>query len=193
LSPVGAGGILGGMKIYTRGGDKGETGLIGGRRTAKDDPRIEAYGSVDELGAALGLADALDREGELSPLLRSIQRELFTIGSHLASPEPGAASLPPLDPAGPAQLEAWIDRLEADLPPLRQFILSGGAPQGAALQLARTVCRRAERRVVALAGGGLNVSEGIVVYLNRLSDLLFVAARWANRRAGAHEEPWHID
>jgi cob(I)alamin adenosyltransferase len=181
------------MKIYTRGGDKGRTGLLGGTRTGKDDPRIEAYGTVDELSAQLGLADGLDEAGELSPLLRAIQRELFSLGAHLASPDPAAASLPPLDPAGPAQLEAWIDRMEEDLPPLTQFILPGGSSQGAALHLARTVCRRAERRVVALTGAGLNVSEGIIVYLNRLSDFLFVAARWANRRAGAHEEPWHID
>ncbi|MCB1161647.1 MAG: cob(I)yrinic acid a,c-diamide adenosyltransferase [Candidatus Krumholzibacteriia bacterium] len=181
------------MKIYTRGGDKGRTGLLGGTRTGKDDPRIEAYGSVDELGAQLGLADALDESGELSPLIHAIQRDLFTVGSHLASPDPSAASLPPLDPEGPARLEGWIDRLEADLPPLRQFILPGGCAQAAALHLGRTVCRRAERRVVALAAAGLNVSEDLIVYLNRLSDFLFVAARWANRRAGAHEEPWHTD
>jgi cob(I)alamin adenosyltransferase len=181
------------MKIYTRGGDKGRTGLLGGTRAAKDDPRIEAYGTVDELSAQLGLADGLDESGELSPLLHAIQRELFSLGAHLASPDPTAASLPPLDAAAPTQLEAWIDRMEEDLPPLTQFILPGGVSQGAALHLARTVCRRAERRVVALTSAGLNVSEGIVVYLNRLSDFLFVAARWANRRAGATEEPWHID
>ncbi len=180
------------MKIYTRGGDRGETGLIGGQRTAKDDPRIEAYGSVDELGAVLGLADGLDGGGELAESIRTIQGELFRIGAILATSDPAAATTPPPGEGATVELESWIDRLEGELPPLRRFILPGGCPQGAALHQARTVCRRAERRVVALTGE-LNVPETIVVYLNRLSDFLFVAARWANRRAGVREEAWHTD
>jgi cob(I)alamin adenosyltransferase len=180
------------MKIYTRGGDRGKTGLIGGQRTGKDDPRIEAYGCVDELGAVLGLADGLDGSGELTEAIRQIQRELFRIGAILATPEPTTATTAPPGEEAVAELEAWIDRLEGELPPLKQFILSGGCPAGAALHLARTVCRRAERRVVALSGE-LNVPEDLVVYLNRLSDFLFVAARRANRRAGVREEAWHTD
>ncbi len=180
------------MKIYTRGGDGGETGLLGGLRTAKDDPRIEAYGSIDELGATLGLADGLDEDGELAEAIRRIQRDLFRIGTILATPDPMAATLPPPGEEAVAELEAWIDRLEGELPPLKQFILSGGCPAGAALHLARTVCRRTERRVVALTGE-LNIPEALVVYLNRLSDFLFVAARRANRRAGVQEEAWQTD
>lgn len=178
------------MKIYTGGGDRGDTGLFGGQRTGKDDPRIEAYGTVDELGAALGLADGLDEGGELAESIRGIQRDLFRIGAVLACPDPAAPEVEPLPEDAPALLETWIDRLEEDLPPLRRFILSGGCPQAGSLHVARTVCRRAERRVVALAGS-LNVPAAIVVYLNRLSDFLFVAARWANWRAGVSEEPWH--
>ncbi len=178
------------MKIYTGGGDRGETGLFGGRRTGKDDPRIEAYGTVDELGALLGLADGLDEGGEIAESIRSIQRDLFAIGSVLACPDPGDPEVDPLPEDAPAKLEGWIDRLEEELPPLKQFILAGGCPQAGALHLARTVCRRAERRAVAL-GRELNVPDPIVVYLNRLSDFLFVAARWANRRAGVSEEPRH--
>ena len=180
------------MKIYTRGGDGGDTALIGGSRTGKDDPRIEAYGTIDELGAALGLADGLDGGGELADAIRQVQRDLFGIGAILASPDPTSAATPPLEPAAAESIESWIDRLEEDLPPLKQFILSGGCPQASALHLARTVCRRAERRVVALSNS-LNVPEEILVYLNRLSDFLFVAARWANRRAGVREEAWHTD
>lgn len=185
-------GHLEAMKIYTRGGDKGETGLLGGVRANKDDPRIEAYGTVDELSAALGLADGLDPRGELAGSLHEIQGDLFRVGAILATPQPESASAAPWDPDAVTRLEAWIDRLEGDLPALGTFILPGGCPAGAALHLARTVCRRAERRVVSL-GRGLNVPQEIVVYLNRLSDYLFVAARWTNRRAGASEEAWHSD
>ncbi len=180
------------MKIYTRGGDGGETALIGGSRTGKDDPRIEAYGTIDELGAALGLADGLDGGGEIAEAIRQIQRDLFRVGAALASPDPAAAKTPPLEPEATELLEGWIDRLEDDLPALKRFILSGGCPQASALHMARTICRRAERRVVAMSNA-LNVPEEILVYLNRLSDFLFVAARWANRRAGVREEAWHTD
>lgn len=180
------------MKIYTRGGDKGKTGLLGGRRTGKDDPRIEAYGCVDELSAVLGLADGLDADGELAEAIPRIQGDLFRIGAILATPDPMAATTRPPGEEDVAELEVWIDRMEGELPPLKTFILSGGCPAGATLHLARTVCRRAERRVVALTGE-LNVPEILVVYLNRLSDYLFVAARRVNRRAGAREKPWHSD
>lgn len=180
------------MKIYTKAGDGGETGLFGGPRVAKDDARVEAYGAVDELGAALGVARARGADAELTALLATIQDQLFTIGAELATP-PGVKArshLPPIDPGWTAALEAAIDRFEGELEPLRQFILAGGAPAAANLHLARAVCRRAERRVVALHRHD-PVSPAVLAYLNRLSDFLFVAARVANRRAGAAEVPWN--
>jgi len=155
----------------------------------KDDPRLVAYGAVDELSAQLGLARALDESGELAPALVTIQETLFVIGSQLAAPRPEEAGIPPFEPEATGELEGWIDEMEGELPPLTSFILPGGSPQGAALQLARTVCRRAEREVVALSRSA-EIAAGILVYLNRLSDFLFVAARLANRRAGAVERPW---
>jgi cob(I)alamin adenosyltransferase len=186
---MGSSGILATMKIYTRGGDKGSTGLIGGARVPKDDVRLEAYGAVDELNALLGEARSRDETGEFDAALGEIQRDLFVVGSSLAAPDPDAAKLPDFD-GGPAErLEAWIDSMEEELPPLRSFVLPGGAPLGAALHRCRTVCRRAERAVVALSHGAAVAAE-ILIYLNRLSDFLFVAARLANRRAGVEEEPW---
>ncbi len=180
------------MKIYTKTGDAGETGLFGGPRVAKDAARVEAYGAVDELNAALGATLARCGDGDLGSLLTAIQAQLFTLGAELATP-PGAAraraALPPVEPAWIAALEAAIDRLEAELPPLRHFILPGGAPLAADLHVARAVCRRAERRVISLHHGEPLAAE-VLAYLNRLSDFLFVAARAANHRAGVKETIW---
>ncbi|HUH12897.1 MAG TPA: cob(I)yrinic acid a,c-diamide adenosyltransferase [Longimicrobiales bacterium] len=182
------------MRIYTRTGDGGETGLFGGGRSRKDDPRVEAYGAVDELNAMVGWTLTSVRDQEIRARLSTFQPDLFALGSHLATPPtpPGRRrpALPPLPGEDRIrELEAWIDAAEAELPELRAFIMPGGAPGGAALHLARTVCRRAERRVVTLAADD-EVPGDVIVYLNRLSDLLFVLARLANHRAGEPEEPW---
>src|SRR5438876_1812329 len=178
------------VKIYTRTGDGGDTGLFGGGRVPKHDRRVEAYGQVDELNAAIGFALAQEPRTFCRELLETVQKDLFTIGAELATPDPEklakALGGPPLGRAQVAALEAAIDRYEPQLPALQQFILPGGVPKGAALHLARTVCRRAERAVVQLLRaqetGGLS---SVVPYLNRLSDLLFVLARVANHAAGA--------
>ena len=178
-------------RIYTRRGDEGETGLFGGARVLKSDPRVASYGEIDELNAVLGWVATQVEDRETRQRLTGIQADLFTIGGHLATP-PGARSgahLPPLPVDRPAEFEAWIDRIEAELEPLDAFILPGGAPAGAALHLARTVCRRAERAVVALAAEE-EVAPEILVYLNRLSDLLFDLARRANRQAAIEETRW---
>jgi cob(I)alamin adenosyltransferase len=181
------------MNIYTRTGDRGETGLFGGGRVPKDDRRVEAYGDVDELNAALGLARAIELMPRVDEVLVPIQRDLFAIGALLATPDPvkmrEQLAKARLDEERVAQLEAAIDAGEAELEPLRAFILPGGTPKAAALHVARTVCRRAERRVVTLAHD-VDIPELAVMYLNRLSDLLFVLARVANRRAGAGEVTW---
>ena len=182
------------MRIYTRTGDAGDTGLFGGGRTPKDAVRVEAYGAVDELNAVVGCALATVRDEEIRARLAALQPDLFALGSHLATPPAREGrrqpALPPLPGAARVgELEAWMDAAEAELPELRAFIMPGGAPGGAALHLARTVCRRAERRVVTLAAAE-EVSGDVLVYLNRLSDLLFVLARLANHRAGQPEEPW---
>lgn len=178
------------MKIYTKTGDDGTTGLIGGSRVAKSDPRIDCYGTVDELNAVIGLA-AVASGPELLEQLRPIQAELFVIGSHLATPEGSrhAAALPALAEESIRRLEAQIDAAEAALPPLRTFILPGGSELAARLHLARTVCRRAERAVVGFAAGH-PLQGAIVEYLNRLSDWLFVQARAANQSAGVEDVPW---
>ena len=181
------------MKIYTKTGDAGETGLFGGDRVPKDHPRVAAYGDVDELNAAIGLARALEPRDFEDALLQAIQRDLFSIGAVLATPDPArlikALGGPGIADPAVAQLEAAIDRHEATLPPLKNFILPGGSHKGAALHMARTVCRRAERSVVGL-GRATTVSPVIGRYLNRLSDLLFVLARAANRDAGDGDLPW---
>jgi cob(I)alamin adenosyltransferase len=179
------------MKIYTKTGDAGETGLFGGPRVPKDDARVEAYGAVDELNAALGMARARPALPELEPLLATIQARLFTLGAELATP-PGAKAhsvVPPLTAAFSTDLEAAIDRFEAELPPLRQFILPGGSLLACDLHLARAICRRAERRAVALDRAAA-LDPQALAFLNRLSDFLFVAARLANHRAGTKETPW---
>jgi cob(I)alamin adenosyltransferase len=185
------------VKIYTRTGDLGETGLFGGGRVAKDHVRVEAYGAVDELNSYLGLAlRELDREGiiDLAAQLRLVQSDLLSLGASLATPtaEEGGhagAHLPPLPLARIGEMERWMDAAEDELEPLREFILPGGTEAAARLHVARTVCRRAERRIVALAHVA-QVEAAVVQYMNRLSDLLFTYARLANRRAGAQDEKW---
>ena len=180
-------------RIYTRTGDSGETGLFGGGRTRKSDARVAAYGEVDELNAVLGGTVLRVSDGWIRWRLQLVQADLFTIGAHLATPPPRAdrraPSLPPLPEERPAEMERWMDEASAALPELRSFILPGGSAGGAALHLARTVCRRAERAVVALAVDDV-VSPVILVYLNRLSDFLFVAARRENALGGVAERPW---
>lgn len=179
------------MKIYTKTGDAGETSLFDNTRVSKADARVDAYGEVDELNACLGAARAAGLDEDLASVLEPIQRDLFALGARLADPSSRIA--PRVEKAAVTdedveRLERTIDRLEAELPPLRRFILPGGAPAGALLHLGRTVCRRAERRVVALGPGA--VEPVLITYLNRLSDLLFVMARAANARAGMPETEW---
>lgn len=181
------------MRIYTRTGDAGETGLFAGGRVPKDHPRVTACGDVDELNAALGVAITLDPAGAEGDLLAAIQRDLFAIGSELATPDPAkvppGASRPFVGDARIVALERAIDAREEGLAPLREFILPGGTPGAAAFHLARTVCRRAERAVVRLSRESA-VSPDVLRYLNRLSDLLFVLARAANARAGVRDVTW---
>ena len=183
------------MKIYTKTGDAGETGLFGGGRTSKDSPRVAAYGEVDELNAALGLARALEPQEFADALLQRIQRDLFTIGAELATPDPDklqkalSRTSAAIGESDIAALEDAIDGHQSRLEPLKNFILPGGAPKAAALHLARTVCRRAERAVVALSRHE-QISPAILRYLNRLSDLLFVLARAANAHAGRPDVKW---
>jgi cob(I)alamin adenosyltransferase len=179
------------MKIYTRTGDDGTTGLIGGRRVGKDDPAIECYGTVDELNASIGLC-AVIAQPHLASMLRQVQGELFTIGSHLATVDGDAArvaKLPTIDPAWIDRLETQIDEAEAGMPALRNFILPGGTELAARLHLARTVCRRAERLLVSLSASR-TLDPVMVRHLNRLSDWLFVQARRANHDAGHADVSW---
>lgn len=181
------------MKIYTRTGDDGTTGLFGGGRVPKTHPRIVAYGTVDELNSFLGLArahlGAEDRSAVLRRLLADLQADLFVLGADLATPSGTKAVVPRIDESHVARLESEIDRLEEDLEPLKRFILPGGSVAGATLHIARTVCRRAERLVIAAAADD-DFGTASAVYLNRLSDLLFVAARWTNNVEGREESPW---
>ena len=177
-------------RIYTRGGDQGETGLGDGSRVRKDHPRVAAYGRVDELNSVLGLVIAHDPQGTETDLLRSIQNDLFDVGADLCLPlvaDEQAGQRLRVKPEQATRLEHAIDRLNARLSPLTSFILPGGKPGAAWLHLARTICRRAERLVVAL---GDEQTKNTVVYLNRLSDYLFVAARFANRKQGVGDVPW---
>jgi cob(I)alamin adenosyltransferase len=179
------------VKIYTRTGDGGETGLFDGRRVPKSEPRVAAYGDIDELNAIVGAVLAGEVPADMADMLQTVQRDLFAVGGRLADPEhhvAGRVAKMTVGAAEVARLEAWIDQLEAELPPLRRFILPGGAPSGARLHVARTVCRRAERAIVALGPGA--VEPEVLAYVNRLSDFLFVAARAVNRRAGAPEIEW---
>jgi len=179
------------MKIYTKTGDSGQTSLFDNSRVSKADDRVDAYGDVDELNACLGAARAAGLDAQLASAIEVIQRELFAVGARLADPSARIAARVTKAAVGDSdivRLEQLIDGLEAELTPLRRFILPGGSQGGAWLHLARTVCRRAERRVVAL--GSDAVDPILIVYLNRLSDLLFVMARAANQRAGVAETEW---
>jgi cob(I)alamin adenosyltransferase len=180
------------MKIYTRTGDSGQTGLFGGGRVSKTHPRVEAYGDVDELNAALGMARAIEMMPRIDEVLVPVQRDLFAIGALLATPDRDKMKRQlekaSIDERRIRELEQSIDDGDAELEPLRSFIVPGGTPKAAALHVARTVCRRAERRVIALDQE--EIPAIVVVYLNRLSDLLFTLARVANRRAGAGEVTW---
>ena len=175
------------MKIYTRTGDLGETSLFGGTRVAKNDARIEAYGTVDELSSFLGVARASAIPAEIDAVLEQVQRDLFDVGAHLASP--GTSRFPGVDPQRITELERAIDAMERELAPLTNFILPGGALAAAHLHVARTVCRRAERCVVGLQDES-PATLSTIAYLNRLSDYLFVAARFANRRANVADVDW---
>jgi cob(I)alamin adenosyltransferase len=179
------------VKIYTKTGDRGDTGLFGGPRVKKSDPRVEAYGDVDELNASLGVVRAIVEDPELDAELGRIQSELFCVGAELATPHDAKAhsAIPPVDPAWTARLERAIDAWSAEVPPLTRFVLPGGTRTAAALHVARTVCRRAERRAVSLAAE-VEVAAELLAYLNRLSDLLFAAARLANHRASRDEPTW---
>lgn len=177
------------VRIYTRGGDDGLTGLIGGKRVRKDSPRVEACGSIDELNALVGVVRSCPLPPEVDRILDEIQDDLFTAGAHLAVSEdcdPGAWGIPPFPEGHIRRLERLIDEGEANLEPLQRFILPGGTRAGALLHLARTVARRAERRCVTLAAAE-RVDPRLMTYLNRLSDLLFVLARMLNRDAGRAE------
>lgn len=181
------------MKIYTRTGDAGSTGLFGGGRVLKDDVRVSAYGDVDELNAVIGMARAVEMMPRIDEVLVPVQRDLFAIGALLATPDHAKMALhlekARIDEGRIAELEQAIDDGESELEPLSAFILPGGTPKAAALHVARTVCRRAERHVVRLQRE-VELPPLAVMYLNRLSDLLFTLARLANRRAGAGEVTW---
>lgn len=179
------------MKIYTRQGDGGETALLSGGRVRKADPRVDAYGTVDELSSLLGLLRSEALSEDIETRLVEVQRTLFAIGAALADPEgrlkhdPGAWSADPI--------EQWIDAMDQEVGPLRSFILPGGCRAAAISQVARTVCRRAERRVVVIEGGAEKVQDGVVAYLNRLSDALFTLARLLNTHSGVSEIEWHSE
>ncbi|MEQ8762754.1 MAG: cob(I)yrinic acid a,c-diamide adenosyltransferase [Planctomycetota bacterium] len=181
------------MKIYTKTGDDGDTGLFGGSRVSKANPRVEAYGEVDELNAFVGWAATKIRQPELEEILTVIQSDLFIAGADLATeltaPTKAQSQTMRVAPEQVARLEQWIDRFDAECEPLQTFILPGGSSGGAALHLCRTVSRRAERAIVRLATLE-QISPSVAIYFNRLSDLFFVLARWVNRRDGAVEKPW---
>lgn len=180
------------MKVYTRSGDGGRTGLFGGRRVAKSHPRVKAYGIVDELNALLGLAHLAIEDPELAARIGEIQGRLFDLGADLATPldSKAGAWLQRVPLEWVTSLEQEIDAMEAELPALASFILPGGSPAAAWLHLARTVCRRAERRTVEAVDAGEDLSPSVIAYLNRLSDWLFTAARLANQRAGIPDRIW---
>ena len=179
------------MKIYTKTGDRGETDLLGAARVQKDSVRIEACGTIDELNAVLGMARAEDPPQDMDRLLAAVQNDLFNLGAELAAVEAEPMGMVRITRRHVEVLETAIDTFEAKLAALAGFILPGGTRVAAALQLARTVCRRAERRVVTLdSQQGETISELVIVYLNRLGDLLFVLARAANVAAGKTDVPW---
>ncbi len=179
------------VKIYTRRGDRGETDLFGGGRVAKDDLRVIAYGEVDELNACFGLVASATEDEDLRALVRTLQASLFDLGSQLATPSEAQQKhdVPGVDSARVEEVEREIDRLEAELEPLKSFVLPGGSGAAAALHHARAVCRRTERSVVAL-DRVQTLEPAVVQYLNRLSDLLFTMARVANARLGVPDVAW---
>jgi cob(I)alamin adenosyltransferase len=193
------------MKIYTRTGDSGTTGLFGGPRVAKDDTRIEAYGTVDELNATLGqvrsalkesagqTSEAIYGLNELDARIAQVQHELFSIGAELASPHPDQFDLRVIGQAHIQRIEDWIDDAEQQLPPLKQFILPGGSVLASHVHLSRAVCRRAERRVISLADAVQTetpISDSVIIYLNRLSDWLFVVSRLVNQILNVPDQIW---
>ena len=179
------------MKIYTKTGDDGETGLFAGSRVAKNHPRIEAYGSVDELNSMLGLVRSELPSGEVDDAVWRIQDELFAVGAELATPDPDVHGHSMIGENQVARLESEIDRFETNLPMLKEFILPGGSRISALFHLARAVCRRAERRLVTLCDLAQDsISSHLICYLNRLSDLLFVLARVANSQSGKSDVVW---
>jgi cob(I)alamin adenosyltransferase len=178
------------LKIYTKTGDEGETGLFGGQRVSKNDLRVRAYGEVDELNSFLGLASVRVMDHRVTLIIRALQSDLFTIGADLATPETTDRKALRLDKRRIKRLEEQIDDFDGRLPTLKSFILPGGTEGAATLQVCRTVCRRAERAVVDLADLE-QINSAILVYLNRLSDLLFVLARWLNHEAGVEEPRWN--
>lgn len=176
------------MKVYTRTGDAGETSLFSGRRVRKEDPRVEAYGTVDELGALLGLLRSEVLPEGVEERLVEIQKALFSIGAVLADPEGRMEHDPVVWDA--STLEGWIDAMDEELEPIKVFILAGGSRAAAISHVARTVCRRAERRVGALDDGDGGLPGGLLAYLNRLSDALFTLSRFVNARSGISETEW---
>jgi len=175
-------------RIYTRTGDKGETGLVGGTRVSKDSTRVEAYGSVDEINSALGVARSSLSDNEISSVLEELQKDLFVAGADLAGDKGGR--VPRITKERVFELERIIDRFESELPPLHVFILPGGGRAGASLHFVRAVARRAERRIVTLSRKE-DINEQLIPYINRLSDLLFVLARVVNHREKQTEVEWH--
>ena len=180
-------------KIYTRTGDAGETGLFGGGRVSKGDLRVEAYGTVDELNAALGWAASKVNQQEIKDYIEVVQDDLFVIGADLATSPPTEGRprprVPILTKSRIGEIESWIDKADDELPGLTAFVLPGGSEGAAALHMARTICRRAERAVVRL-GAHEEVSNGVIPYLNRLSDLIFTLARLENHGVGIGDREW---
>ncbi|MBK8574808.1 MAG: cob(I)yrinic acid a,c-diamide adenosyltransferase [Elusimicrobia bacterium] len=179
------------MKIYTKVGDGGDTFLFGGGKVRKDHPRVNAYGDIDELNSVLGWAAALAQDPEIQDAIGFIQKELFILGADLATPPEARPpkEVPRIGASQITRLEKRIDALSRDLPPLTHFILPGGSALGAALHLARAVCRRSERVLVPLMGSDKSVRDA-QIYINRLSDYLFVLARWTNQKAGVQDTLW---
>jgi cob(I)alamin adenosyltransferase len=178
------------MKIYTKTGDTGDTSLFGGQRVPKDALRIEAYGTIDELNSVLGIVRADNGDPEVDAIIRKIQEQLFVLGADLATPRSiERKSVHRIEPRDTQPLERLIDRFEAKLKPLKNFILPGGSPVAARIHFARTVCRRAERAVVRLSRHE-DIGEGAIAYLNRLADFLFVLARSVNQKADVQETKW---
>lgn len=181
------------VRIYTRSGDTGQTALFGGRRLSKDNIRIEAYGTVDELNSSLGVASSFIKDKKITKIINEIQNDLFDIGAELSNPSQigdGVKKIFYLSKSKSENLEKIIDELDKNLPPLKNFILPKGTNAAGLLQLSRSITRRAERRVVTLARKE-KVNPNILSYLNRLSDLLFVASRYFNKKAKVKESPWN--